>query len=228
MNNDVSFEVRILYDDICALPGFTTGFGFSSLIYNYVTNHYVLFDTGGNGTVLLSNLDQFNINCTSITKVIISHNHHDHSGGLDIIYMKNNNLEIYVPSSNELIYKKRFPNNKIFGVLKSIEIEKNMISSGQFNNHFIPEQFLILKLSDGSLLLLVGCAHPGLENFIKYAKILGPIKGIIGGFHGFNKLSYLVDIDFIGACHCTQHTSLIKKQFSNAFKKVCVGTSLQF
>lgn len=228
MSKDVSFEIKILYDNKCALPGFTMGFGFSALIYNYSTNHYILFDTGGNGDVLFSNLNKFNITSTLITKVVISHNHHDHSGGLSMVYMKNNEIEIYVPLINESIFKKRYPKSEVIGVQDSIEIDKDILSSGQFNTHSIAEQFLILRLSDEKLFLLVGCAHPGLEHFIEYARKLSPIKGIIGGFHGFNKFSYLEGIDFIGACHCTQHMKRIQQQFGNSLKQVCVGSTLKF
>jgi 7,8-dihydropterin-6-yl-methyl-4-(beta-D-ribofuranosyl)aminobenzene 5'-phosphate synthase len=228
MSKDVSFEIKIVYDDRCALPGFTMGFGFSALIYNYSTNLYILFDTGGNGDVLFSNLSKFDIISTLITKVVISHNHYDHSGGLNMVYMKNNEIEIYVPSINELIFEQRYPKSKIIGVQDSIEIDKNILSSGQFNTHSIAEQFIILRLSDEQLFLLVGCAHPGLDHFIECARKLGPIKGIIGGFHGFNKLSYLEGIDFIGACHCTQHMKRIQQQYGNSFKQLCVGSTLKF
>ena len=46
----------------------------------------MLFDTGGNGSILHHNLKQLGIKPKQITKVIISHNHHDHSGGLKTIY----------------------------------------------------------------------------------------------------------------------------------------------
>ena len=109
-----------------------------------------------------------------------------------------------------------------------VEIEHNVFSSGQFSGTFTPEQCLILKVNDGKVVLLVGCAHPGLEQFIIKARKLGDIKGIIGGFHGFRKFDYLEGIDFIGACHCTQYINSIKTKFPNSFHKICVGSTLKF
>jgi 7,8-dihydropterin-6-yl-methyl-4-(beta-D-ribofuranosyl)aminobenzene 5'-phosphate synthase len=228
MSEGTSFYIKILFDNICALSGFSTGFGFSALIYNYSTKNFILFDSGGNGTILLTNLHRFNIECSSIRKVVISHNHHDHTEGLNLIYKENNDIEIYVPNENLRIFKQRFPDARVHGVLDSVQVENYVISSGQFVNKFIAEQFLILKLKDNRLILLVGCSHPGLDTFISYARTLGSISGIIGGFHGFNKFSYLEGIEFIGACHCTQHLNLIKRQFSENFREICVGTSLYF
>ena len=228
MSNDLSFEIKIVYDNKCSEAGFLTDFGFSCLIYNHFTNNYLLFDTGGNGKILIQNIHRFGIEISSIKKAIISHNHYDHAGGLQAIYQENKQIEICVPYDNLISFRRSLPEAKVRGILEMTEIEKNVISSGQFSGKFTSEQGLFLRLKDNKLFLLVGCAHPGLEKFIIKAQGLGIIKGIIGGFHGFRDLSYLNGIEFIGACHCTQHINLIKKSFSEAFCHMCVGNSLQF
>jgi len=80
---NLSFEINIVFDDKCPKPGFLSGFGFSALIYNYFTNNFSLFDTGGNGNILIHNIKEFNIDISTIKNVIISHSHHDHAGGLE-------------------------------------------------------------------------------------------------------------------------------------------------
>ncbi|MFX0017905.1 MAG: MBL fold metallo-hydrolase [Promethearchaeota archaeon] len=228
MNKDPSFKIRINFDNKCSEIGFLTGFGFSALIYSYSTRDYLLFDTGGNGKILIHNINQFKINIVLIKKVIISHNHHDHTGGLFDIYNANKNIEVYVPFNDLNSFRKAFSGLLVHGVLGMTEIEDNIFSSGQFTGSFISEHCLILRLKNNELILLVGCSHPGLEKFILKARELGSIKGIIGGFHGFQNLSYLEGTEFIGACHCTQHIELIKQKFPKAFYKVCVGTTLIF
>lgn len=228
MSNDLSFEIKIVYDKSCSEAGFLIDFGFSSLIYNHFTDNYSLFDTGGKGKILIHNIHRFGIGISSIKKVIISHNHYDHVGGLQAICRENKEIEIFVPYDNLNSFSRTFPEVKLRGILTMTEIEKNVISSGQFSGTFTSEQGLFLRLKDNKLILLVGCAHPGLEKFIIKAQGLGIIKGIIGGFHGFRDVSYLNGIEFIGACHCTQHINSIKKSFSESFCKICVGTSLQF
>jgi len=228
MNVDSSFEINIVFDDKCPKPGFLPGFGFSALIYNHFTENFSLFDTGGNGNILIHNIEQFNVNISTIKNVIISHNHHDHAGGLDKILQINPNIEIYVPIAHLKSYLRRYPKYEVFGFSELKEIEKNFMISGEIKGNFISEQAVFLKTIHDELIILVGCSHPGVEQFILIAQKLGNIKAIIGGFHGFRKLSYLENIDFIGACHCTQHLKLIKETFPNQFKRICLGDNYLF
>ncbi|MFX1480945.1 MAG: MBL fold metallo-hydrolase, partial [Promethearchaeota archaeon] len=146
-------EIRIVYDNKCSESGFLTGFGFSALIYNSFTGNYFLFDTGGNGKILLHNINQFNINLSLIKKVIISHNHHDHAGGLVDVYNLNKNIEVYVPFNDQKSFRNAFPGLNIRGILETIEIEDNIFSSGQFLRSSISEQCAILRLKSNELIL---------------------------------------------------------------------------
>ncbi|MFX0174932.1 MAG: MBL fold metallo-hydrolase [Candidatus Hodarchaeota archaeon] len=132
MPNNLSFEISIVYDDLCSQVGFRTGFGFSALIYNYFTCTYSLFDTGGNGLTLVHNINNLKVDISAIKNVIISHNHHDHTGGLFEIYNQNKNIEISVPLKNVNSFRKTFPEATIYGISEKVEIEHNILSSGQF------------------------------------------------------------------------------------------------
>lgn len=221
------FEITIVHDDRCIEPGFRGGFGFAALIANKNTGHYLLFDTGGDGRVLLHNLQQVNVKPEQIDKVIISHNHHDHTGGLKAVYSQNNNLKIYVPQANSRRFERTFSEAKVTGITDLKKIEEKVLSSGQFGS-FIKEEALYLETEEQEIVIIVGCTHPGLENFIVKARELGNIKAVIGGFHGFNKFSYLEDIEIIGACHCTRHLKEIKQQFPDHYQRTCVGTTFTF
>lgn len=225
---NLSFEINIVFDDKCPKPGFLSGFGFSALIYNYFTDNFSLFDTGGNGNILIHNIKEFNIDISTIKNVIISHSHHDHAGGLEKIFEINPLIEIYVPINDLKPFSKQFPNNQLHGVSEMIEIEKNLIISGQLKGNFISEHSLFLRTKDNEIIILVGCAHPGLEKIIMKAQSISNIKAIIGGFHGFKKLSYLEEIDFIGACHCSMYYNFIKEAFPTQFKRICVGDNYIF
>ncbi len=225
--NEKSFEISIAIDDKCALNGYLTVFGFSALIYNHITQNLILFDTGSNGDILVHNLSKFNVEIKEIKKVIISHDHFDHTGGLSVILKSNPDIDVFIPHNDLMRLKRVFPEAKMHGVDERTMIEENVFSSGQLGSHF-SEQCLFLKTLDGGILLIVGCTHPGLENFILKGREIGKIKAIIGGFHGFNKYSYLEGIDFIGACHCTAHASSIQKRFPDQFKRICVGSSFSF
>ena len=166
MDINSSFDIRIVYDDICAKPGFQKSFGFSALIYNYATREYTLFDTGTNGNTLLHNIEMFNIDSFEINKVVISHSHMDHSGGLRRLTRINPNISIYVPLNVLNKFKEKFNVQEILGIENATEIEIYMIISGQFVGNSISEQALFLRDSSEDLIILVGCAHPGLEFFI--------------------------------------------------------------
>lgn len=223
-----SFEIDIVYDDKCPKLGFLEGFGFSVLIYNYFTENFSLFDTGGKGDILIHNIKEFNVDISAIENVIISHNHHDHAGGLARILQNNPSINIYIPIDDFKAFSKVFPNNSIHGVSEMIEIEENFFISGQIKGSFNSEQSVFLKTKDKEFIILVGCAHPGLEKFIVKAQNISRIKAIIGGFHGFKKLSYLEEIDFIGACHCSKYYNLMRETFPGQFKRVCVGDNYFF
>ncbi|MFX1273668.1 MAG: MBL fold metallo-hydrolase [Promethearchaeota archaeon] len=222
----MSFEVKIVFDNKCVKDGFLPGFGFSALIHNLLTDKYLLFDTGGNSQVLIHNINQFGVDLLDISKIIISHNHHDHNGALYDLYHLNNKISLYIPDNIEN-YQRQFSNAQIHLLTDCTEIEQNIYVSGQFGTS-IKEQALFLKTGDHDLILLVGCTHPGLENFILEARKMNPIKAIIGGFHGFRKYSYLNGIDFIGACHCTANINDIKMKLPGNYRKVCVGDSYSF
>ena len=228
MESDISFEIKIVFDDICAQPGFLTGFGFSALIYNNLSKTYLLFDTGGKGNVLLHNINRFNIEVSEIKKVIISHNHYDHAGGLKEIYQINHDIEIYVPLHDIKAFIRAYPKAQVQGISEMIEVDKNIFSSGQFGSRFLAEQSLFLKTEMGSLILHVGPPHPCLEQFILKGQTISNIRAVIGGFHGFRDLSFLEGIEFVGACHCTQKIREIKQRFPEQLKDVCVGNSYSF
>jgi 7,8-dihydropterin-6-yl-methyl-4-(beta-D-ribofuranosyl)aminobenzene 5'-phosphate synthase len=229
MNSDFSFEIRIVYDDICAQPGFLKGFGFSALIYNNLSKRYLLFDTGSKGNVLIHNINKFNVNVSEIRKIIISHSHYDHAGGLKEIYNLNRDIEIYVPYKDMKSFMGAYPEAYIQGTSELCKIDENIYSSGQFGISSLKEQALFLKTENMDIIILSGCAHPGLETFILKSKTLSKkIKAVIGGFHGFKDLMFLEGIDFIGACHCTQRIKEIRLRFPEQFNQICVGDNFLF
>jgi 7,8-dihydropterin-6-yl-methyl-4-(beta-D-ribofuranosyl)aminobenzene 5'-phosphate synthase len=54
--------------------------GFSAVVD--VDGHRILFDTGDRPDTVLNNAKELGVDLASITDVVLSHNHHDHTGGL--------------------------------------------------------------------------------------------------------------------------------------------------
>ncbi|MEJ2251027.1 MAG: MBL fold metallo-hydrolase [Candidatus Lokiarchaeota archaeon] len=220
------FDIYVVYDNHCKNQGFMKGFGFSVLIKNHYSKNYILFDVGEKTEILINNLKQLGLDLFKIEKIIISHNHFDHVGALDEILKNNEKIEIFIPSSQMKNFITKFPNATIKQHKEITEIEENVYITGELGIN-IKEQALVLKREE-KIFLLVGCAHPGLEEFITLVKNLGTIEGILGGFHGFNKYNYLKTIKIIASCHCTQHKKTIMKIFPKQHKEMCIGDLLEF
>ena len=197
-------KLSILYNTT-AKRGFKSGWGFSRLI-----DEKILFDTGADSESLLYNMDKLNINPDAISKIVISHRHYDHTGGLSGLLNR-------IKGNKPIII---WPDNK-----HSFKVSEGIYSTGALSSGPLgpKEQSLVIESPKGAI-LVVGCSHPGVDNILKAAKrIGGNIYAIIGGFHDFDKIDELDGIELIGACHCTQHLQEIKKKFPANFKEINAG-----
>jgi len=86
-----------VYDNYQVNPELKTAWGFATIIKT--PNELILFDTGGNSEILLFNMEKLGINPASIKKIVISHIHGDHVGGLEGFLERNGNVTVFIPSS---------------------------------------------------------------------------------------------------------------------------------
>ena len=177
----------------------------------------ILFDTGANGEILLHNMKNLGINPENIGKIVISHEHLDHSGGLRALVPLVSDVELYRLSEKSPSEKMRL----ISVEEPSWEITGEVYTTGRLKGS-VDEQSLILKSKKGWY-VLTGCSHPGVEKILQIAKQVGNIVGIVGGFHGFNKFSVLEDLDLICPCHCTTHKQDLRRSFSDITSACGVG-----
>jgi 7,8-dihydropterin-6-yl-methyl-4-(beta-D-ribofuranosyl)aminobenzene 5'-phosphate synthase len=198
-------KITIVYDNEASRE-LKSGWGFSCLIE---TEGKILFDTGDDGEKLIYNMKHLNVVPETIDKVVISHNHWDHTGGLKKFLELNNNAKVLQPKSFS----------------KPTEISPGIYSTGALGT-FIKEQSLVVNTEKGNL-VITGCAHPGLAKIIDKATQLGRIYGVLGGFHGFSKLEKLRGIKIIAPCHCTQHIQQIRQSYPAEFKEIRAGTILE-
>lgn len=146
---------------------------------------------------------RFSINFENIDKIVLSHEHSDHIGGFNILD-KLGEVKIYILNSFSKRFKNilsSYSNANLKKVTKMKKIRHNIFTTGEIGS-IIKEQSLVIKKRN-NLMVLTGCSHPGLENILKIASRLGNIHGVIGGFHGFNKLESLGKMSLIIPCHCT-------------------------
>ena len=204
-------KLKITYDNE-AKPGFEKGWGFSCLIE--LEDEKILFDTGWDGNVLLSNLKKFGVQPEEIKRAVISHAHWDHLGGLP--HIRRPDMQVYVPQS----FSKRLRGElasrfDLHEVKDAQQIREDVWTTGELGKE-IKEQSLILKTSRG-LVVVVGCSHSGVRKIFSAASKFGKIWGVVGGMHGFDDYELLEKLDLIVPTHCTVNKRKIAKLFPKAY-----------
>ena len=190
MKTNKSITIVTLYDGYEYDSKLRTGFGFSCLVK--IGGKSILFDTGSESKTLLYNMQRLKIKPEEVEIVVLSHSHGDHTGGLRGFLNANG-------------HKAKVYNPKVFK--KPTEISTNVYSTGALGR-FIQEQVLAVKSLRG-LIVITGCAHPGVVNIVKKAQeIEKTIYLVLGGFHLGDGRAVIKEFKALGVqkvapCHCT-------------------------
>lgn len=206
-------KVTIIYDNTVYQKGLKSDWGFSCFV-EVENTPKILFDTGTNGKILLSNMRKLNIDPASIDEVFISHAHFDHVGGLSSFLEVNKKAKIYVPPS--------FfgPAGREVIIIKGpTKIHENVFSTGELDNI---EQSMPVKTEKG-LVLIAGCSHPRMTHILKASSQFGKVYAIIGGLHGFSEFDLFKDLSLICPTHCTQYKAKIKSLYPDKYIEGGVG-----
>ena len=199
-------KVTIIYDNEVSRKGLKADWGFSCLVEVY--DRKILFDTGADGSILISNMKKLDIDPVIIKEIFISHNHWDHIGGLSD-FLSINKVKVYIPQSC------REPAGalEVIKVKESIKIHEDIFSTGELQNI---EQSLVIRTGK-ELTVIAGCSHPGVNNILKAASNFGKPVILIGGLHGFSDFDLVENLKFICPTHCTQFKSEIKSRYSEKY-----------
>ena len=213
------FRLTVIYDNITN-QDFAGSWGFSVLVETY--HESILFDTGWDGPLLIKHMNKLNIDPKYINKIVLSHQHWDHIGGLPDILQANPRLKVYVPASFSKNLKTEIEKRAtLIEVKEPIEISHGVRSIGELGDK-IKEQALILDNGYGCY-VLTGCAHPGLSVIMDNALVYGNILGIFGGFHDSTEFERLSGLEIIAAGHCTANKEKLKERFPSEFIEIKVG-----
>lgn len=234
LNSEKKMKIKIIFDSNAIDNKFETGWGFSCLI-----NNHILFDTGADGDALLNNLKLMHIKSLDIDKIVISHEHLDHTGGLWKIIEHQPNIAVYVCPNFNQAFKDKIKKfgNPIINAHAFQEIDNQIYAtgemSGSYKNNFIAEQALVLKTAQG-LVIITGCAHPGIINIIKIVKSRFPqdnIYLVLGGFHlsgtsrkeieNITKEFQSLKVQKVAPLHCSG--DMAKKIFKQYYGDNCIS-----
>jgi len=229
----------IVYDNNPFDEKLESDWGFSCFIKGFEKS--ILFDTGTNGHILLSNMGKLGIRPEEIEMVFLSHAHKDHTGGLDALLTQNSKIEVWLPDFFSSSFKDAI--KKKGGTVKEVrnfqKICERAHTSGVIPG-WIKEQSLILD-TDKGLILITGCAHPRIVKIISTVKELlkKDIYMVFGGFHlaGFNKgeIKEIIDrfqdsgVKKVGPCHCSgdEARRLFAEEYKDDFIKIGEGKEIK-
>ena len=207
-------KITLIYDNDVYKEGLQADWGFSCLV-EIENTPTILFDTGTNGSILLSNMEKLNIDPTSIDEVFISHAHFDHVGGLSAFLNVKSDVTIYVPFSLRGVRGVK----EVVSVSEPLKIHEDVFSTGELDHI---EQSMAVKIDEG-IVIIAGCSHPRMAHILKAASQFGNIHAIIGGLHGFSEFDLFKDLELICPTHCTQHKAEIKALYPEKYTDGGVG-----
>jgi 7,8-dihydropterin-6-yl-methyl-4-(beta-D-ribofuranosyl)aminobenzene 5'-phosphate synthase len=216
-------RATVLYDN-SAREGYADDWGFACLLEG---EEQVLFDTGADPDLLAANMAAAGLDPCGITKVVLSHDHHDHVGGLPYVVSRNPDVRVVLlpsfgPDTRGMAARPAL----VSDATGAREVAPGLHTTGPVPNR-IEEQAVWFETGAG-IVMVTGCAHPGVDTLLARLPAGRRVRGILGGFHGFDRLDALEGLEFIGPCHCTQQSEQIAARFPGAFTSIAAGDVFEF
>lgn len=187
MQKSPQLRITVVFDNVSYRNDLATAWGFAAVVEGL--NKTLLFDTGGDGDLPLSNMDRLEIDPETVDTVFLSHIHADHTGGLSRFLDRNREVTVYLPESFPLSFKRSIEQRgaRIEGVNGPKQLLEQVHSTGEMGDG-IKEQALILDSSEG-LVVITGCAHPNVTRIVAAARnfLHEKVYLLMGGFHLLGK-----------------------------------------
>jgi 7,8-dihydropterin-6-yl-methyl-4-(beta-D-ribofuranosyl)aminobenzene 5'-phosphate synthase len=228
--------LTIVYDNNPFDARLKTAWGFACLVET--DGATLLFDTGGDGPTLMGNLAALAIDPTHIDRVVLSHSHGDHTGGLDALLDAGDQKIVYVPRSFPPDFKARLAGRaQVVEVSGPAAITDQIRTTGEIGTGIV-EQSLIVE-TDSGLVVVTGCAHPGVVEIVRQAKRYGDVYLVLGGLHLKDKTTDEIKaviealrglgVRRVAPCHCTgeQALQLFKSACGADFVSCGVGLTIR-
>lgn len=240
---DRSREVRItvVSDNNGPVSGYSgpplrTAWGLSCLIE--AAGERILFDTGSDGSVLIENMRALGIDPESVGALVISHGHWDHTGGIDALLENGARPTVYLPHSFSAELRERLAARvRVVDVTARSAIGAACRTTGQLGSAIV-EQALPVETLEG-LVVVTGCAHPGIVEMVRVAAGDDHVAFVVGGFHLKDAVEREIDeavsalqalgVRKVAPTHCTGDLAVARfaDAFGDRFVRVGIGSVLQ-
>jgi 7,8-dihydropterin-6-yl-methyl-4-(beta-D-ribofuranosyl)aminobenzene 5'-phosphate synthase len=236
----MTLTLKVVFDNEPGEPSLQTSWGFACMVEGLAEP--LLFDTGGDGAILLANMKKMGLDPAGIRTAVISHSHYDHARGLEILVDVAKGLKIYLPPDD-------YP-ERLKGEFEAKGAEPVLGENGQ---EIVPGAYLIQTAAGGrreqalalktgeTTALLTGCAHPGIVEVARNAaQTLGAASLlVIGGLHlrgddpaEFTEIAARLrecGVTKIGPAHCTSETAraVLARKFGENFLQIALGSVVE-
>jgi len=230
-------RLTILFDNTAIDSRLRSGWGFAALVE--YSGHTLLFDTGADGSILLDNMRQLSVEPQSIEAVIISHEHSDHTGGLQALLDTGIRPTVYAPSAFSDTFKEQVrARTELVEVTDALTILPGIHLTRPVGS--MVEQALAVETRDGTA-VITGCAHPGIANMVRQVQeiVPGKVSLLAGGFHLLeiadkDKLQSIIaelrqlSVERILPTHCTGDVAmdLFRTEFGETYLDGGVGRTV--
>jgi len=219
--------VTVIYDNRAAAEGLESAWGFACLVEGLEKT--ILFDTGGDGPILLRNMAELGIEPRDVDVVVLSHAHWDHTGGLAAFLDVHGAVTVYLLESfpDEIGEDSGRRGARVIKVDQPTELCDGATLTGEMIGEAgIAEQSLLLS-TDSGVAVVTGCAHPGIVSTVERAKEMTgrDVLVIIGGFHMFKDSDASVrrivsrlqelKVEWGAPCHCSGDSAI--QRFADAY-----------
>ncbi len=217
----IPLRITIVFDNTVYDGDLEAAWGFAAIIER--GDHTLLFDTGADGAMLLRNMAALGFDPLDIDTIVLSHGHDDHTAGLDRVLADGAAPTVYLLDSFPRTLKTRVAQQAtVIEVERGQEVAPGIFTTGALTSGTPDEQALVIPTDEG-LIVITGCAHPGIVEIAAAARDLfddsdQPILLAMGGFHLMNHTTYqldtiiddLRDLDVrqIMPTHCTGEDSI--------------------
>ena len=229
-----SAKVTTLVDNDVWMQGLASSWGLS--LYVEIDfgeeRHRILMDTSGSYDVLFSNVRKLEVDLSDVEAIFVSHWHLDHCGSLShVLPLLRQQTPVYVPSkSSSGIKTIREAEGTPIVCSDPVYLMDGVMSTGEMGGG-VSEHSLVINMRDKGLVILSGCAHPGIINIVKRAQLVSGVSrvyAVIGGFHISSKRegAYVAEflhelgVKLVSPCHCTGVNA--KEAIADIMKSNCI------
>ena len=177
-------RLSIAYDNVPYDRALTADWGFSCLVEGL--DKTILFDTGKDAKTLLNNMSKLNLDPRSIDSIFISHDHEDHVTGTAAIVEHHPQTSVSLVTSFRSGFKNKLRKMgaTVAEVGQPAVVSKHCFSTGELKD-FVRNEHALVILTDAGLIVVTGCAHPGVADIVSRAKRITnrEVLLVMGGFH---------------------------------------------